>query len=243
MDPPIQPSAPTPAPEPEPEGWVFDEVSRIENGRALLHDISLRIAWNERVVLTGPSGSGKTTLLRLLPRLDDPDGGELRLQGRPLSAHEPRGLRRQVRYIPQHPVALPGSVADNLECAARLVRSTSSRTRMESLLASLRLDPDLLDANVERLSGGELHRLAVARALMAAGASPGGAFFVLDEPAAHLDPESARAMLATVADAGGLLVADHHGLAHDLVGRAVRIEKGRIVADRPLGEGERCSRA
>ena len=213
-------------------GWVFEGVGRTEGDRPILRGVSLRVGWGERVAIEGPSGSGKTTLLRLLPRLDDVDAGEIRLDGRRLDEHDPRLLRRRVRYVPQNPVPLPGSVGDNFECAAGFARISTSRAEMESLLVGLALDPEILDIDVGRLSGGELHRVAIGRALIAAGRNGPEAFFVLDEPTAHLDGESARSMLATVAAAGGLLVADHHGVALDFVDRVVRIERGGLVSDR-----------
>ncbi len=219
-------------------GWVFRDVERIERARPILREVSLRVGWRERVAIEGPSGSGKTTLLRLLPRLDDADAGEIRLDGLRLAEHDPRSLRRCVRYVPQNPVPLPGSVADNFECAAGFARVSTSRSEMVSLLVGLALDPDILDVHVARLSGGELHRVAIGRALIAAGSGDHGTFFVLDEPTAHLDVESARTMLGTVAAAGGLLVADHHGVALDVVDRVVRIERGGIVDDRASARRE-----
>ncbi|HTC80307.1 MAG TPA: ATP-binding cassette domain-containing protein, partial [Acidimicrobiia bacterium] len=69
-------------------------------------------------VMVGPSGAGKTTLLRLLNRLDDPDGGTVRLAGRDVRDYDVLDLRRRVQLVGQVPVTFPGTVADNLLLAA-----------------------------------------------------------------------------------------------------------------------------
>jgi putative ABC transport system ATP-binding protein len=122
--------------------------------------------------LTGPSGAGKTTLLRLLNRLDDPDVGEVLLDGRDVRTYDVLELRRRVQFVGQVPVPFPGTVADNLG-----VDHDSAE-----LLTRVGLSPALLDRRADALSVGEAQRMCLARAL-----ARRPECLLLDEPTSALD--------------------------------------------------------
>jgi putative ABC transport system ATP-binding protein len=152
-------------------------------------------------VLVGPSGSGKTTLLRLLNRLDDPDTGTVRFEGRDVRDYGVLDLRRRVQLVGQVPVTFPGSVADNLDGGD-----------VPALLARVHLNGTLAGREADRLSVGEAQRLALARAL-----ARRPDVLALDEPTSALDPTSKRgieALVRELADSGLTVVMVTHDPRH-----------------------------
>jgi putative ABC transport system ATP-binding protein len=134
---------------------------------------SARVPREGLTVIVGPSGAGKTTLLRLLNRLDDPDGGAVRYEGRDVREYDVLELRRRVQLVGQVPVTFPGTVADNL-----------GDIDAAALLARVGLHVPLT-READRLSVGEAQRLALARAL-----GRGPEALALDEPTSALDTAS-----------------------------------------------------
>ncbi len=170
-------------------GLVFHRVGHRHDEKRGVAEVSFRVRPGELVVLTGPSGAGKTTLLELALGFLPPETGEICLNGRP-----PRPER--FAYLPQRPHLFRGSLRDNLQIAkpdaddVELARALAAAGLAE-LLARL---PEGLDTPIGEdgagLSGGERQRLALARAFL----HPGEAV-LLDEPSAHLDPESERHLI------------------------------------------------
>ena len=116
--------------------------------------LDLALNEGEIVCLRGPSGAGKSLLLRSLADLDPVDSGDVLLEDRTRSAFTPQLWRRNVLYVHQRAIVLPGSVQENL-------------TRVGAI-GGIALDPVPgleSDADAERLSGGEAQRLALHRAL------------------------------------------------------------------------------
>lgn len=174
-------------------------------GDPILRSINLVVPTRGVTVLAGPSGAGKSTLLRLLNRLDDPVGGEVRWRGRALTDWAPTDLRRQVAMVFQRPPLFPGTVLDNL----RVAMSDVDDQRAGHVLEHVGLSADLLDHDADTLSGGEAQRMCVARALLT---EP--AVLLADEPTAALD----RSARATVEDLGRMLADSGMGViwvSHD----------------------------
>jgi putative ABC transport system ATP-binding protein len=150
--------------------------------------------------IVGPSGSGKTTLLRLLNRLDDPDAGEVLLDGRDVRSYDVLDLRRRVQLVGQVPVPFPGSVTDNLGAAAG--------GEADELLARVGLSPAIGSRPADVLSVGEAQRMCLARALAR---SPD--CLVLDEPTSALDTASkggVERLIRSLADDGLTVVMVTH---------------------------------
>lgn len=140
----------------------------------VLDQISLTLEPGERLGLAGPSGRGKTTLCKLLAGYERPGGGEVLLDGRPLDAY--RGLC-PVQMIWQH----PETAVDPL---LKLKDSVSEAGPVgEGLLEALHIQPGWLERYPAELSGGELQRFCIARAL-----APGVKYLLCDEITAMLDP-------------------------------------------------------
>ena len=146
--------------------------------------------------MVGSSGAGKTTLLRLLNRLDDPDAGQVLLDGKDVREYDVLQLRRRVQYVGQVPVTFPGTVAENLAMAEPSADAVA-------LLERVRLPTALVQRRADALSVGEAQRLSLARALAC---DPEA--LLLDEPTSALDTASKggiERLIRALAD-GGLTV-------------------------------------
>jgi len=172
---------------------------RVERGgRRLLDGADLRVEAGEIAAIEGASGSGKTTLLKAIATLLAVDGGQVLLEGVDAAEIAPTVFRRRVAYVPQQPPMLEGSVADNLATGPRLRGAELGGAAAGALLSRVGL-PSSFGARVAReLSGGERHRVALARAL-----ANDPVALLLDEPTAALDPVAARQILDLVGALAG----------------------------------------
>ena len=215
------------------------QVGRRFDARWVLQDVDLAVAEGERVALLGPSGCGKTTLLNLLGGLDRPDRGEVRFRGELLAAARPRRLaqlrREALGTVFQLFHLVPALTArENVELPLQLLRWPRPRldARVDELLAAVGLE-HRADAWPRELSGGEMQRVAVARALAA-----GPALLLADEPTGNLDSAGGSAVLALLAElterAGAALVlVTHSEPAAAICHRVLRMRDGRILEPEP----------
>jgi len=162
------------------------ELERISHrfGTAeVLREVSLRVEGAEFLTVVGPSGCGKSTLLRVAAGLLEPDSGEVRLDGTCVNGWEPR--RRDVAMVFQNYALYPHlSVERNLAFPlenARLPRE-AIRARVRECAALLGLG-ELLARKPAELSGGQMQRVALGRAIVR---NP--RYFLFDEPLSNLDP-------------------------------------------------------
>jgi ATP-binding cassette, subfamily C, bacterial CydC len=224
----VDPAAPAPAP-----AWPFavalqDVRARYGPGeRPALDGFTLRLEPGRRVALVGPSGAGKTTVVNLLLRFLDPEVGRVTLAGRDLREYRQEDVRRAFAVAGQESHLFSASIRDNV-CLARPgasdddVEEALRRARLWPWVAAL---PDGLDTAVgeegRELSGGQRQRLVLARALLV-----GAPVLVLDEPTAHLDPATARALVNDVFAAAGdrsVLLITHRAEGLDLVDEIILI--------------------
>ncbi|ENR0235360.1 heme ABC transporter ATP-binding protein/permease CydC [Klebsiella aerogenes] len=151
-----------------------------------LKDISLQVAAGEHIAILGRTGCGKSTLLQLLTRAWDPANGQIQLNGQPLSEQSETTLRQAMSVVPQRVHLFSATLRDNLLLAAPQV----SDARLADILARVGLEKLLEDSGLNswlgeggrQLSGGELRRLAIARALL-----HDAPLMLLDEPTEGLD--------------------------------------------------------
>ncbi|MGE3177466.1 MAG: ABC transporter ATP-binding protein [Vicinamibacterales bacterium] len=177
------------------------EDARIAFGGSIgLDAVSLQVSAGGTLALLGPSGVGKTSLLRAVAGLGGLHGGRVIVDGRDVTMLPPE--RRGIVYMHQAPSLFPHlSVIDNVAfpLEVRGVPRQAARARAGDLLAQVRLEP-LAGRAPSTLSGGQRHRVALARALAA-----GPGVLLLDEPFSSLDPELRAEARAAVLDllAGG----------------------------------------
>ena len=163
---------------------VLDRVTKRFGTVEAVSDLSLTIGDGELIVLLGPTGAGKTTTLRLVAGLEQPDAGAVSIGGRPVTAEPPAA--RDVAFVFQQYSLYPHlSAYDNL---AFPLRSPAHRMpeaeidkRVREVACLLRID-DKLGSRATHLSGGQMQRVAIGRALVRR-----PAIFLMDEPLSSLD--------------------------------------------------------
>jgi ATP-binding cassette subfamily C protein CydCD len=231
-----------------PGSMRLDHVSVLRAGRAVpaLDDISLDLPDRGVTAVTGPSGCGKSTLLAVLAGLLEPTSG---------TVHGPN--RDRVAWLPQRPVFVSGTVADNLRLAVprapddrlwAVLRRVALEERVRDLPAGLDTP---LGEDGDTLSAGERARLALARVVLA-----DRPWVLLDEPTAHLDPVTEQVIADTVQELGrtaSVVVVAHRpalvALADHVVtlaapepvevARAASLAGSPAVADGPVDERRR----
>jgi ATP-binding cassette subfamily C protein CydD len=199
----------------------------------ILHDINLTVRPGETLALVGPSGAGKSTLLDLLQGFLRPTAGEIRINGQSLGDWPINEWRRRVAVLRQHTHIFAGTVMDNLRMArpgasVDEVISAASTAKAHDWILSLPQGYDTpLGEGGYGLSGGQIQRLAVARALL-----KDAPLVLLDEPTAHLDPETERAVQEGISQllAGRTVIVVAHRLSTvKKADRIVVMEDGKIV--------------
>lgn len=168
----------------------FEQVSRrYASGQFGLQNVSFTVPKGQLLFLTGHSGAGKSTLLRLIPALDFPTSGRVRVGGHDLGRLKPYQLpklRRQIGVVFQDHHLLPDRpVFDNVALPLLVSGHTGSQVkkRVEAALDKVGLI-NRQRANIDELSGGEQQRVNIARAL---GNRP--SIILADEPTGNLDPD------------------------------------------------------
>lgn len=202
------------------------EVS--DNGRAksVVNDVSYRFEKGKIYNIVGPSGGGKTSLLRLLNRLDDPTGGEVRYRSQPLDSYQPTRLREKIAMLFQTPYLFPGTVEDNIKYTC----ATETDLDIEFCLRQVGLINIPADREVENISVGEKQRVAIARSLVM---HPEVMLF--DEPTAALDPTSSRIIeeliisLTIELKLTAIVVTHNPNQAKRLGGEALLLVGGRLI--------------
>jgi len=209
--------------------------------RRVLDGFDLEIRRGEIVALVGPSGSGKSTVASLLLGFQQPDAGDLTLDGTSLSALEPAAWRRRIAWLPQRPTMFAGSVRDNIALGSptatgRQIQDAAVLAGAHGFVADLRRGYETrLGDGGRQLSAGETRRVALARALVR-----DASLLVLDEPTANLDEESAALVaeaIRTVAAGRAILLIEHRADLAGIADRVVRIERGRAVDVHLVGAG------
>ena len=153
-----------------------------------LDGADLRLCRGETLGLMGPSGCGKSTLARLLLRLIDPDRGQVFWDGREvtqLRGRALRALRRQVQFIPQRPESSfdpSRRLGESLLEPLSFYGAAGGGERLPELLEQVKLSGELLRRYPHQVSGGEIQRLSLCRALLL---DP--KVLILDEPTSMLD--------------------------------------------------------
>lgn len=152
----------------------FENVSFTypEAKKAALSDISFILESGETLAIIGATGAGKTTLFQLLPRLYEPNTGEIYIDNKTITAYGVKHLREQIGYVSQSPLLFSGSVADNIawgkkDATKEEIIEAAKTAQIHEVITKL---PYGYDTQVNQrgvnLSGGQKQRLSIARALI-----------------------------------------------------------------------------
>lgn len=201
-----------------------------------LDGVSLHIGSGEFVAITGASGSGKSTLLNVLGCLDRPDAGSYQLDGQEVAGLDDEAIsavrNRRIGFVFQSFHLLPRlTVLENVLLPTRFAHSGElpDVARAESLLARVGLSERLAHRPNE-LSGGQIQRVAVARALMMA-----PSVLLADEPTGNLDSRSAADVLNLFrevhAEGQTVVLVTHAPEVAEQAPRWIRLRDGRIEHD------------
>ncbi|NJP40308.1 amino acid ABC transporter ATP-binding protein [Oscillospiraceae bacterium HV4-5-C5C] len=215
----------------------------------VLRDMSVTVEEGEVVCLIGPSGSGKSTFLRCLNRLENIQGGTIKVLGEDISAiKEVNRFRANIGMVFQHFNLFPNySVLGNMTLAPvtlKKYRRQEAVKKAEELLLQVGLS-DKRDVYPVTLSGGQKQRVAIARAL-----EMNPKIMLFDEPTSALDPEMVGEVLDVMrklAQQGMTMVVVTHemGFARDVADRVIFMDNGYIVEEgtpRELFEHPRTER-
>lgn len=227
---------------------ALSKISKSFGAEPVLTNLSLEISNGEFVAVLGSSGSGKTTLLRLIAGFDDPDRGEISISGKTVAGKNifVPAEARKVGYVPQDAALFPHlSVSENIAFGLRGLTKLARMSRVRELLKLVSMD-EFENQSATSLSGGQKHRIALARAL-----APEPELILLDEPFAALDAElrtrirdeikqvldnvSSTTILVTHDQEEALSIADRVALLRD--GNFAQVGNPREIYSEPVDLG------
>lgn len=196
-----------------------------------LRDITLDVAPGEHIAILGRTGCGKSTLLQLLTRAWDPTSGDVALGGVSISEYREAALRATMSVVPQRVHLFSATLRDNLRLAApqaddAALGAVLARVGLEKLLEDDGLNAWLGEGG-RQLSGGELRRLGIARALL-----HDAPVLLLDEPTEGLDAETERQILTLVKEVAAqktLLMVTHRLQGLTAFDRIIVMDNGQIT--------------
>ena len=208
-------------------GFAYDEVQPV------LADIEFTLAHGERVALVGPSGAGKTTLSQVLLGFIAPRQGRVTVNGIDLRELSEEAWLSRLAWLPQRPTLFHGSVLDNIrlgrpDATPEAVRHAAELANASGFIERLPQGYDtLVGDRGQGLSGGEIQRIALARAFL-----KDAQLVVLDEASASLDPETEALITESVerlARERAMLVIAHRLETVRRADRILVLERGRIA--------------
>ena len=201
--------------------------------RRALDDITFEIHPGQHIALVGPSGAGKSTIAHLLMRFLPPTSGRILIGEHPLDTIPPPIWRQHIAWMPQQPYLFNSSIADNIRLGRpdadmdEIIRAARQAFAHEFIQALPQGYATPVGERGARLSGGQAQRIALARAFLR-----NAPLVILDEPTAHLDPDTEeqiqQAIQALIAGRTALIIA-HRLHTIRAAHRILVMEQGRIV--------------
>ena len=215
----------------------FEDVEfSYPSGPQVLHGINLTIRHGETIALVGPNGCGKSTLVSLLCRFDDPQRGEVKLDGVPLNQMRFRDIRKRIGLVSQRTTMFEDTIANNIAYGChsanreRIIRAAKLAYADDFIRNKTPDGYETLLGNARtRLSGGQMQRLALARAILR---DPD--ILILDEATSQIDTESEhlinQALASFLKGRTGILIT-HRPSSLMLADRVMVMQDGQIAAE------------
>lgn len=210
----------------------FPRAGKGSNVFTVVQPIDLTLRAGEMIEITGRSGSGKSTLLNMLAGMLTPTSGKVLLDGADLYALDEGAVAKlrneKIGLIPQgHTALLSLTVLENVLLPSALYhKDAAPESRAKELLEKVGLT-SLMDSKPNELSGGELRRMAIARAMLM---KPG--IILADEPTAGLDDENVIAVLELLRgaadDGAAVLLVTHEDEAAQYADRVLTMDGGKL---------------
>ena len=210
---------------------VVENITKIYGDKAVLSNISLEIGENVIFGLLGPNGAGKSTLMEIIVGLRRPDEGRIYIKGFEVGVDEQ--VKYTIGFVPQEPMLyrmLTGY--DNIKFFADLygLSKNDFMERLEDLRITLGIDDEILGKKVDKLSGGQVKKIAIAASLIT---DP--EVIVLDEPTTGLDPNVRREFwnfILELNNRGKTIILSTHYMeeADELCEDVAIIDMGKIIA-------------
>ncbi|WP_029604605.1 thiol reductant ABC exporter subunit CydD [Kozakia baliensis] len=199
----------------------------------VLQNINFSLKPGEILVLEGASGAGKSTLIELLLGFIQPTEGNILFDGIDISTLSPRAVASRLAWIGQRPVLFAGTLRENIAFA----RPDATESQINEAIRAASVDrflddlPDGLETRIGEggfgLSGGQAQRIAIARAYLKD--SP---LLLLDEPTAHLDPETEQEILASLSEltrGRTVVLCSHSQAVRDFGTKYLILDRGRML--------------
>ena len=210
----------------------FKDVSYSYNfGKPILNKVSIKISSKDKIAIMGKSGSGKSTLAKLIVQLLKPSDGLILINNQPIQEYSLKQIRKSISYVPQQSMLFSGSIKDNLRLAAP--KATNSDIYNACKFAMIDKDiqklplkyDSLVDESSKILSGGQIQRLAIARAVL----SPANVL-IFDESTSSLDPTTEEKVIGNILKLDKTVIfISHRQAVIDKMNRILTIENGKVI--------------
>ncbi len=216
------------------ESIEFDNVSFKYGEAWVLKDLSFKVNKGEKVAIVGKTGSGKSTIVQLLPRLYDPQQGEIRIDGKPLNFYTQASIREQIAFVPQRPFLFIDSVANNIAFGRPYtlgkVKEAAAKAHASEFIEHLshKYDAEIHEGG-KNFSGGQQQRLAIARALFKE-----APILIMDEATSALDAISEDQIKQALHQLKGSvtqIVIAHRLSTIEDADRIIYLDHGRKIAE------------
>ena len=213
---------------------IFDDVAFSYSSYPIVQSLSFTIKQGEKIALLGKSGAGKSTIVKLLLGAYEPDHGEVTIKGRNVGLMRDE-MHNLVAVLQQKPHLFDSTVMNNIrlgnpQASDEEVIEAAKQVQLHDFISSL---PEGYNTRMKelgmRFSGGERHRIALARILL-----QNAPIIILDEPTLGLDPITERALLSTIftnLQDKTVLYITHHLVGVEMMDRVLFLENGRIALD------------
>ena len=205
----------------------------LKDGPPVFEHVDFTVGPGEVLLLDGPSGAGKSTMIELLLGFVQPTDGQILFNGQDISTMKGRDIARYLAWIGQKPVIFAGTLRENLlfakpEADEAEIAEAIMAASLEVVLADL---PEGLDTVIGEggfgLSGGQAQRVAIARTYL-----KDAPLLLLDEPTAHLDPQTEQSIIASLAMLAAtrtVILSSHSPAMKALATRAIQLGSDSVM--------------